>query len=44
MATIYCPACQNTIIVSPRDIDKETMPVPFPHITCPCCGNWIAVF
>ena len=44
MASICCPTCLHAIYMTPRDIDKETIPVPFPHITCPCCGNWIAVF
>ena len=44
MNTFRCGACGNTFTFSLRELDGEIEIAPWPHITCPCCGNWIAVY
>ena len=44
MTSICCNSCGYTLITSLRELDGEIEIAPWPHITCPCCGNWIAMY
>lgn len=34
-----CPNCGKTV-----DIDENVILMPYPHVECPDCGEWITSF
>lgn len=38
-----CKICGTEVTVEGFD-DPDIILMPYPHIECPCCGNWLPMF